>query len=100
MFFFWDTYLGGKSPGDPVTTRAFPLRAERLATLPPTFLVTAEFDPLRDEGIAYGDKLKEAGIDLEYHHFDSAAHGFACSEGPNENYRAMMDKLLVWLGKL
>ena len=100
MFFFWDTYLGGNSPNDPATTRAFPLRSASLATLPPTFLVTAEFDPLRDEGIAYGDKLKEAGIDLEYHHFENAAHGFACSEGPNEDYWTMMDRLNVWLEKL
>ena len=100
MIWFWDTYLAGADPTSPAVQRAFPLRSDRLGSLPPTLLVTAEFDPLRDEGKAFGDKLREAGVDLQYRHFDNAAHGFACSEGPNEDYRAMMADVTGWLGRL
>lgn len=100
MFMFWDTYLGGQSPQDPDTQRAFPLRSDKLSSLPPTYLVTAEFDPLRDEGFAYRDKLQEAGVVLRYRHFDNAAHGFACSEGFNGNHAKMMEDMLDWLEKL
>jgi acetyl esterase len=100
MFWFWDTYLAGADPASPAVQRAFPLRSDDLGSLPPTLLVTAEFDPLRDEGKAFGDKLREAGVDLQYRHFDNAAHGFACSEGPNEDYQAMMVDVTGWLGRL
>jgi acetyl esterase len=100
MFWFWDTYLDSLDPGSDRAARAFVLASEALASLPPTFLVTAEYDPLRDEGIAYRDKLREAGVDVQYRHFDTAAHGFACSEGPNENFNAMMTDLVAWLDKL
>ena len=100
MIFFWDTYLGEYAESNPQAARAFPMRSAELGGLPPTFLVTAENDPLRDEGRAYGNKLQQAGVALQCHHFDTAAHGFACSEGPNENFVAMMDELLAWLDQL
>ena len=100
MIMFWDTYLGQLRPDDPAAARAFPMRSEHLATLPPTFLVTAEFDPLRDEGMAFRDKLEEAGVALHYRHFETAAHGFACSEGFNDNFTEMMQDLVKWLDQL
>ena len=100
MVWFWDTYLGDCDADDPQAKRAMPLHAQNLASLPPTFLVTAEYDPLRDEGIAYAEKLRDAGVALQYRHFDTAAHGFACSEGPNENFNAFMDDLVTWLKQL
>jgi acetyl esterase len=68
--------------------------------MPPTLLVTAEFDPLRDEGIAFYDKLKVAGVSVEHRHFDTADHDFACSEGPNENLSRLMGDIADWLDKL
>ena len=100
MVFFWDTYLGPTTASNPQAARAFPMRSDKLAGLPPTFLVTAENDPLRDEGRAYGDKLRQAGVAVQCHHFETAAHGFACSEGPNKNFVDMLDALLVWLARL
>ncbi len=96
MVWFWDTYLADCT-ADRAGERAFPLRSERLGSLPPTFLVTAEHDPLRDEGRALGDKLQAAGVVLQYRHFDRAAHGFASSEGHNEHFEAMMGDLVPWL---
>ncbi len=99
MRWFWDTYLGISDPTHQ-TEQAMPARATNLASLPPTLLVTAENDPLRDEGVEYADLLRKAGVTIQYQHFENAAHGFACSEGPTENFEAFMQILVKWLHKL
>jgi len=53
-----------------------PLMAEDLSRQPDTLLITAEFDPLRDEGEAYGEVLKKAGNKVKIHRVKEAAHGF------------------------
>lgn len=47
-----------------------------LRDLPPAAVFTCGFDPLRDVGVEYSSKLKEAGNDVEWHHFDTLTHGF------------------------
>jgi acetyl esterase/lipase len=64
MNWFWDLYC---SPAERVDSRASPLRGN-LKRLPPAFVVTAEFDPLRDEGIAYAEGLAAAGVHVEQFH--------------------------------
>jgi acetyl esterase len=52
------------------------LRASSLAGLPPAYVVTAEHDPLRDEGFAFADRLRAARVPVEHRHYGSQIHGF------------------------
>lgn len=55
---------------------AFPLRARDLSGLPPATVVTAGFDPLRDEGVAYADRLADADVTVEHLHYETQIHAF------------------------
>ena len=74
MAWFWDRYV--PDPATRVNPYASPLRAPGLADLPPAYLVTAEHDPLRDEGFAYADRLRAARVPVEHRHYGSEIHGF------------------------
>ncbi|KTG27989.1 alpha/beta hydrolase [Haloferax profundi] len=69
-----ETYL--RSPVDRHNPFAAPLRADSHADLPPGYVVTAGFDPLRDEGTAYATALESAGVDVVHDHYPAMPHGF------------------------
>ncbi|MGW7533568.1 alpha/beta hydrolase [Amycolatopsis sp. NPDC054798] len=73
----WDYYLGGpgKRGGPDVAVYAAPARSADFAGLPPAYVSVMEFDPLRDEGIAYAQGLLAAGVPTELHLFPGTFHG-------------------------
>jgi len=90
----WRCYLG-ESPGE-VSPYASPSIAPDLAGLPPAYVSTMEFDPLRDEGIEYALRLLQAGVPVELHQYPGTFHGSALIPGADVSRRAqaeMMDAL-------
>ena len=71
MVWFWDHYLA--NPAQANEAYASPLKGD-VKNLPPALVQTAEFDPLRDEGAAYAEKLKAAGVQVTYHQYDGLIH--------------------------
>ncbi|MBX3564167.1 MAG: alpha/beta hydrolase [Sphingomonas sp.] len=78
MRWFWDHYA---TPEQRLHPQASPLRARDLAGMPPTFLVIAGYDPLHDEGLAYAERLRGAGVPVELRRYESMSHGFASMIG-------------------
>lgn len=74
MKFFWSMYL--QNPGEEKKPYASPDRATDFSKLPPAYIITAEHDPLHDEAVAYGDKLKRAGVKVVSKCFPGVIHGF------------------------
>jgi len=74
MQWFWHHYLA--SPDDCSNPLASPLRATDLSKLPEATIITAGFDPLRDEGMAYGKRLQDAGVAIDSRHYPGMFHGF------------------------
>jgi acetyl esterase/lipase len=70
----WDLYLGPERHH--VSPYAAPARSTDLSELPPAYVLTSEFDPLRDEGIAYALRLLQAGVSVELHNYVGTFHGF------------------------
>jgi acetyl esterase len=74
MAWFWQAYT--PAGADPADLRLSPLLAPDLGGLPPAFVLTAGFDPLRDEGRAYADRLIDAGVKTTYVNYPGTIHGF------------------------
>jgi acetyl esterase len=74
VMYYWDQYLTHSEEGD--NPYASPLRASSHQHLPPALIIVPEFDPLRDEGEAYGRALIEAGVPTTIHRVPGMFHGF------------------------
>jgi len=88
---FCDQYLNRQEEAaDP---RVSPLRAADLSNLPPALIFTAGFDPLRDEGRAYADRLAAEGVRTTHREFDSLIHGFITMRGILQAAARAMDEM-------
>jgi acetyl esterase len=74
MQWFWAHYVGDAA--DDSSPEFRPLRAQDHSGLPPAIVVTAEYDPLRDDGFAYAEALRAAGVPVTHHHYDDVVHAF------------------------
>jgi acetyl esterase len=77
MMWFWDHYLNHRD--EAFDYRAAPLLAPSLRELPRAFVVTAEYDVLRDEGQAYARRMQEEGVEVTHVFAQGMNHSFACS---------------------
>jgi acetyl esterase/lipase len=89
--FSWASYLGPE-PGD-VSPYAAPARATDLAGLPPAFVTTCQYDPLRDEGIEYARRLAHAGVPTELRHYPATFHGSSLIESAAITRRMFADEV-------
>jgi acetyl esterase len=71
---FWMQYLSRVEDG--ASPYASPIQAGSLAGLPPAMVITAECDPIRDQGEAYAERLRDAGNAVELKRYDGAIHAF------------------------
>lgn len=91
MLWFWDHYLA--SPGAATNPYASPLHADSVAGLPPALVVTCGFDPLRDEGEAYAERLRQAGVRVTATRYDDMIHGFFWMGGVLDRYQDLIAEI-------
>jgi acetyl esterase len=92
--YMWTYYLG-ESIGEDVSPYAAPARARDLRGLPPAYVMTVEYDALRDEGINYAQGLLQAGVPLELHHYPETFHGFDTIAASEVSRRARREHYTV-----
>lgn len=101
MLWYLDQYLVGEDQRNDF--RAAPVVAKELAGLPPALVMTGEYDVLRDEGMLYSARLRDAGVDVTHFHFREMHHNFpvwplTVAEFP-QSYEAR-NKIVAWLRQI
>jgi len=76
MQWFWDQYTTDEAQRDEITASPLRASAEQLEGLPPALVITGEADVLRDEGEAYANKLREAGVPVTAARYQAIVHDF------------------------
>lgn len=98
MIAFWDHYISDPAQAD--DSRAAPLRAEDLGRLPPAFILTVQYDPLRDEGEEYGRRLVEAGGEALVRRYDGVIHGFVRLSSISPTSRRAIEEIGTWIREI
>lgn len=98
MVWFWGHYLS--DAGEANHPHAAPLRAPDLSGLPAALVITAEFDPLRDEGERYAERLQQAGVPTQLARYDGMIHGFLLLSELFDEGRQAMEEAVLWLRQL
>lgn len=86
------------SGGDPADPLVSPIKRADLTGLPPALIITAEHDPLRDEGERYGERLRDAGVDATVSRYPGAGHGFVEHFSWIPEYHRVFDETARFLG--
>jgi acetyl esterase len=94
---YWGHYLS--TPDDGLDPLVSPLLAEDLTGLPPALVITAEYDPLRDEGEAYAERLRAAGVPVQATRYDGMVHGFFAMSGILDGGRRALAEVASYLEK-
>jgi len=95
----WRHYLGPDASGE-VSPYAAPARASDLSGLPPAYVSTMEFDPLRDEGLIYGMRLLQSGVSVELHSYAGTFHGSALIPAAESSRRSQREVIEVLARRL
>jgi acetyl esterase len=95
MKWFWDHYLN--DPSEASNPYAAPLRARDRSGLPPALVITAEYDPLRDEGERYAERLRGAGVHTTLSRYDGMNHGFLFWVGLVDKAGYAMAEACAWM---
>ena len=90
MAWYWDLYL--RDDADAEDPYAAPMMAQDLSGLPPALVITAEFDPLRDEGESYARRLREAGVPTTCTRYEGMIHAFFNSPGALDKAQAAIEE--------
>lgn len=98
MIRFWDDYLAHAE--DAAHPHASPLRAGDLSGLPPALVLSAEFDPLRDEGEAYAHRLLDAGVPVTLWRHSGLIHGFFRMAALSTQAKAALARTGAWIRRL
>jgi acetyl esterase len=98
MRWFMRHYIA--DPADATDTRVCPVRMPTLRRLPPTFVVTAEYDVLRDEGERYVERLREDGVDVTFDRAAGLHHGFIRLFGILEEPAQWLDRIAAWMRRI
>ena len=91
MEYFWKNYVN--SPSDGQHPYCSPLAAENHSGLPPALIISAEFDPLCDDGRYYADKLEAAGVPVKFSLYGGMIHGFLWMSGVLDQSRLLVDEI-------
>jgi acetyl esterase len=97
MIRFWDAYLS--DPDEAAHPHAAPLRAPDLSALPPTLLLSAGFDPLRDEGERYAHRLLDYGVPVTLWRHPGLIHGFFRMAAQCDAARATLARTSRWIAQ-
>jgi acetyl esterase len=91
MKWFWNHFIEDEGQAnDPYVS---PLRAKNFSDLPQALIITAEYDPLRDEGEAYGQRLQEAGVEVTLSRYPGMIHGFIRMTAQLDNAKEAVDEI-------
>jgi acetyl esterase len=95
LAWYYRTYHG--ADGNPRDPRVSPLWAEDVSGLPRALIIAAEYDTLRDEAMAYAEKLRSAGVEVTYSCYAGMVHGFLGMSGLVEEAQRAIDEIARFL---